>query len=358
MDDSQLIDILLNRHMPERVCDMIMERSVQRFDASRIVEVLPPGIEQRTPAWYTARKGLLTASDFKVAGAENVSQAYVFSKVFPKPFVTNDAMTWGCRFEDLACQTYEFEHNTRVVEYGLLIHPTDTWLGASPDGITAYGVMIEIKCPFSRKRVEVDKRVSNDRPFAKGDRDNLYSRYVPQVQGQLEVCNLESCDFVVAHIDEMDEATFWQMRRVSESRHRYAVVIDVVKPGDEDGGVEYKTSPMRLDDAELHEWIDDIVAKSDVLKKFFVHLRELGVTRVDRDREMWARMRKNLSNTKAAIDEVVGQSDPETQRVDWGNSNPPMFSTEADEVAPRPSIKRRPKQVVKAAECLFSQEDE
>ena len=51
--------------------------------------------------------------------------------------------------------------------------------GASPDGITRNGIMIEIKSPYSRK-------VNGIVP----------SNYWVQMQLQLEVCNLEICHFV------------------------------------------------------------------------------------------------------------------------------------------------------------------
>ena len=35
-------------------------------------------------------------------------------------------------------------------EVGLVVHPELTWLGASPDGVTNTGRLIEIKCPFKR----------------------------------------------------------------------------------------------------------------------------------------------------------------------------------------------------------------
>jgi putative phage-type endonuclease len=322
------VDILLNTYARDAVVAMVDKRARERAESAKIVAALPPGIEQRTPAWYAARKGLLTASEFKIAGAASVSQSYVLGKVFPQPFTTNDAMTWGCRFEDFACATYETEHCTRVKEYGLLIHPDDNWLGASPDGITEYGVLLEIKCPSSRKRVEIDKRVVDGRPFPKSDKANLVARYAPQVQGQMEVCDLDVCDFAVAHIDEVDMATFWQLRRVSDSAHRYAVVVDVPKPGTSDGSVAYQTSPLALDDTGLSLWLEGVRASHDVVKEWYVHMRDFGVTRVHRDRDEWARMRTNLAKTRAAIEEITSRADPDGHGSDWGKGNAPMFSAD------------------------------
>ena len=77
------VDILLNTYARDTVVEMVDKRARERKESAKIVAALPPGIEQRTPAWYAARKGLLTASEFKIAGAANVSQSYVLGKVFP-----------------------------------------------------------------------------------------------------------------------------------------------------------------------------------------------------------------------------------------------------------------------------------
>ena len=322
----QLADILLNRHTAEEACALITSRHEERERARRIVAALPPGITQRTPEWYAARKGMLTASEFKIAGADKVSSAYVLGKVFPKPFTTNDAMTWGCRFEDLACATYEIEHDTKVREFGLLLHPDASWIGASPDGITDYGVAVEIKTPYSRKLVEIGKRVEEGRPFAKGDKANLHGRYRAQVQGQLEVCDLEVCDFTVAHIDEMEPDGFWQRRRVSDARHRYALVVDVPKAGSDDGAVAYKTSPLDLDDDALQAWLSGILAAAPSARVWYAHVRELGVERIERDRDYWARLRDGLGRTKDAIDTVMAGAAKPSEGAKPVLGNPSLFA--------------------------------
>lgn len=333
--DSQLLDILLNRHPIGDVARMLEERHAARERGAELTRELPPGIPQRTEAWYRARRGMLTASEFKIAAAPVVSQAYVMGKIFPRPFTSNEAMQWGCRFEDLACATYEHEQEASVREFGLLVHPDAPWIGASPDGVTTTGVMVEIKCPFSRRRSEIERRVEEGRPFPKNDRETLMGRYAPQCQGQLEVCGLEECDFVVCHIDRMDEELFWQMRRVSDARHRYAVVLDTVRAevdggGERSGALVYETAPVASDDEQLRSWIAG--RSRDTVEVWFVHVRELGVTRVARDRGTWSRMRENLDRTKSAIDCVALASAVSVDAAsDVGACNAPMFSEDMSE---------------------------
>ena len=64
-------------------------------------------------------------------------------------------------------------------ELGLIMHPKHKFLGASPDRITASGILIEIKCPLCRT-------IKHEVP----------SHYMPQLQLSLEVFDLECAHFV------------------------------------------------------------------------------------------------------------------------------------------------------------------
>ena len=74
-----------------------------------------------------------------------------------------------------------------ILEFGCLPHPHIPFFGASPDGITSYnsnnkhyiGRMLEIKCPKSRPINGI-----------------IPAGYYAQMQGQLEVCDLEYCDYL------------------------------------------------------------------------------------------------------------------------------------------------------------------
>eukprot|EP00798_Chlamydomonas_sp_ICE-L_P029451 gene29451-biopygen5374 len=155
------------------------------------------GIAQRTPAWYSARDVMITASDF--------AQALGFSKfgnrkdfyekkcgfASPKPFDDNvPPLRWGFMFEPVACKIYSrLNVDVAVHEFGLLRHPTVPFLDASPDGVTEDGVMLEIKCPWRRK---IDGTVPQ--------------QYYFQIQGQLSVCGLSECDYFEVEFDELRRA--------------------------------------------------------------------------------------------------------------------------------------------------------
>ena len=156
-----------------------------------------PQPEQRTPEWYAFRKDRLTASDLgTIIGVNPYEQSnYIIQKKagFERPFKVNKAIKWGVKYEEVITKIYEHRHNIKVFEYGCIPHPDIPHFGASPDGIVDsesknknyIGRMLEIKCPTSRDITGF-----------------IPEYYHAQVQGQLEVCNLEYCDFVECKIEE------------------------------------------------------------------------------------------------------------------------------------------------------------
>ena len=102
----------------------------------------------------------------------------ILGKCGHNKFTGNSATRWGQKYEEVACQVYEKRMNYHVDEYGLIPHGVIPFIGASPDGITPEGIMLEIKCPPKRE-------IKEEPPHY----------YWIQMQLQLEVCDLEICDF-------------------------------------------------------------------------------------------------------------------------------------------------------------------
>lgn len=183
-----------------------------------------PKIEQRTPDWYAARQTLITASDFAQALGEGKfgTQKQLIAKKcgFEVDKFDNSAaaLRWGTMFEDAACAIYESRNKVEVFDFGLLRHPEIDYFGASPDGVTHNGIMVEIKCPWKRK---IDGTV----PL----------QYYYQIQGQLDVCGLGECDYwecefidsVSAQEIEESVGTFEKgvILEETENRFRYSPVM-------------------------------------------------------------------------------------------------------------------------------------
>ena len=153
--------------------------------------------EQRSAEWYEMRKEKLTASALADAldkGHFQSRDELILSKIEEKPFEPNPITEHGVKYEDVAIVFYEELYNVKVLDFGLIPHPEFDAFGASPDGICDdtgndkyLGRMVEIKCPPKRK-------------FTK----TVPPHYLMQVQGQLEVCDLDECDFFQVKIEEYE----------------------------------------------------------------------------------------------------------------------------------------------------------
>ena len=149
----------------------------------RLLEI--PVIEQKTAPWYEARHKVISASDFGQAlgeGKFGTARDLIIKKVeMPEHGTLNNPFfAHGNLYEQVAADVYAKMHNTKLYDFGLLFHPTVPYAAASPDAITEDGIMVEIKCPLKRKIY----------PGAA-----VPTQYYYQIQGQLDVCELECCDY-------------------------------------------------------------------------------------------------------------------------------------------------------------------
>jgi putative phage-type endonuclease len=144
-------------------------------------------VEQRTPAWYAVRRELLTASDAAAAlgvkpyeSFRGCARAQCLKRKLDDSFVSNAAVAHGQAHEDEARDLAMAAVGDEAFDVGLVVHATLPWLAASPDGVTRSGRLIEIKCPLRRAIVP----------------GHVPEHYFPQVQVQMEVCDVDSTFFV------------------------------------------------------------------------------------------------------------------------------------------------------------------
>lgn len=166
-----------------------------------------PQFEQRSEEWFTQREGMITASDIGTAIDLNHHQKR-YTLILKKcdkgpPYKDNKFVHHGKKYEEIATMIYQFRYNVVVEEFGLIPHPFVKFIGASPDGIcTKYtldgklsklvGRMLEIKCPLTRN-INLDGKIYGH---------ICPEYYWAQVQIQLEVCELDECDFWQCRIEE------------------------------------------------------------------------------------------------------------------------------------------------------------
>ena len=138
--------------------------------------------EQRSQEWLELRENMITASDIASALGENRYESvdsFVKKKVLRTKWAGNAATAHGTLLEPIVRELYDKRTGRTSHEIGLVQHRDYPWLGASPDGVTEDGLLIEIKCPLTRK---IEAKVPK--------------HYWPQVQLQLEITDLEECDFI------------------------------------------------------------------------------------------------------------------------------------------------------------------
>jgi hypothetical protein len=160
--------------------------------------------EQRTPEWYTTRYNLITASNaWKIFGTQAQYNSLVYDKCKPLEISkygpngicvdSDNSLQYGIRYEPLSILLYEAANNTKVRDVGCIPHTTYPYMGASPDGIIMdeespiYGRMIEVKNIVNREITGIP----------------LESYWI-QMQLQMEVCDLDECDFIETRFKQYD----------------------------------------------------------------------------------------------------------------------------------------------------------
>ena len=148
----------------------------------RVVELYSrPFYKQGTNEWLEQRKNFLTASDVGAVLGNCIfkDRKTVFGQktgTIPPEFQTV-AMEHGTNTEPEARKEYERITGKKVIQFGLITGSESfQFLAASVDGITTDGIVVEIKCPYSReiKQGQIPKY------------------YHDQIQTQLEVVGLDT----------------------------------------------------------------------------------------------------------------------------------------------------------------------
>ena len=105
----------------------------------------------------------------------------------------DSAFHHGHLYEPLSTMVYEYMYDTRIGEFGCIKHKDYEFIRASPDGINIkahnhlYGRMLEIKNPVSRVISGTPKK-----------------EYWVQMQIQMEVWDLDQCDFLETSFKEYE----------------------------------------------------------------------------------------------------------------------------------------------------------
>ena len=172
-----------------------------------------PQPTQRTDEWYKFRHNLITASNaYKAFESQSTINQLIYEKcqplkksedekhvnshsALPSMVNINTPFHWGQKYEPLSVMLYEYLYNTTVADFGCIKHDNYHFLGASPDGINVdmnserFGRMLEIKNIVNREINGIPKK-----------------EYWIQMQLQMEVCDLDECDFLETKFVEYESA--------------------------------------------------------------------------------------------------------------------------------------------------------
>ena len=211
---------------------------------------------QRTSEWYTYRHNLITASNaYKVFENESSRNQLIYEKCVP-PYIpnsnaensessytqvnVNSALHWGQKYEPISVMVYEHLYKTTVGDFGCIQHDTYPFIGASPDGINIdvaspiYGRMLEIKNPVSREIDGVPKK-----------------EYWVQMQQQMEVCDLDECDFLeTKFIEYANEDEFNKDGEFTETAVDGNMKGIIMYFSNKNGIPVYKYKPLYIDNHE------------------------------------------------------------------------------------------------------------
>jgi len=211
--------------------------------------------EQKTQEWYDYRHDHITASNaWKALGTTSSKNQLIYEKCQPlntekyKASLTETPMSWGNKYEHLTASLYEEINKTVISSFGCIAHKEYPFLAASPDGIvtgeTNFGRMIEIKNVVSREITGVPKK-----------------DYYIQMQIQMEVCDLEECDFVETKFIEFDsEAEF----KEDTTGKRKGVILVFINDSNE---FVYKYMPFDVDNYDL--WMEEAFSNADTTLNWF-----------------------------------------------------------------------------------------
>ena len=217
-----------------------------------------PQPEQRTDEWYKFRHEVLTASNiWKVFGTQRMQNEIIYEKCNDidiskyNNINTESPMHWGQKYEPVSIEWYESKYKTKVSDFGCIPHKKHKFIAASPDGINTdnssnlYGRMVEVKNIVNREINGIPK----------------YEYWI-QMQIQMEVCELNECDFLETKFIEYEgydefkeDGNFY----VSNDGKQKGIIMYFIK--DEKPCYEY--ARLNINENDFNIWETEMMNKYD-----------------------------------------------------------------------------------------------
>ncbi len=265
-----------------------------------------PQHKQRSDEWFEFRHNLISASDIWRAVADTRQEGLIKDKC--KPIVkygpntnTESTLHWGVKYEPLTAMMYEHKNNTKLTEFGCIAHPQYNFIGASPDGINGevgsalYGRMVEIKNIVNREITGIPK-----------------VEYWIQMQIQMEVCDLDECDFVETRFVEYADESEYASDVVVSSTEK-GVILYFARMNEPP---KYEYCPFDVDDVE--SWIsakmEEYNSTHTWVKTIYWKLDQYSCVLVKRDRVWFSDVVGKIENVWQRILQRRSEMTPEESR--------------------------------------------
>ncbi len=145
--------------------------------------------EQGSEEWFAAKRGKATSSEFSQVLNKQTGRGLYMRKLVAERLTgitqddyQNNIMERGQKIEEQARTYYEELNGCKVKQVGFV--EMDEYVGCSPDGLVGDDGLIEIKSPNTTTHIDTLLR------------GKMPTIYVPQIQGQMWVCERKWCDWI------------------------------------------------------------------------------------------------------------------------------------------------------------------
>jgi hypothetical protein len=296
------------------------EKRLQRLrNRVKVLRKKPQPI-QRSISWYKARNTRITASEAAccLTLSEELCKIYVdefnIKKFKYKPehcmshydnkidYIINKCRTFygenlfkdsiytlhGKKYEEIATRLYRRQYNTEVWEFGLLPHSRLNWLAASPDGITPDGIMLEIKCPYSRKIEEGVPPIW----------------YWAQMEIQLEVADLDECHFLECEIKELENESSFISQTIEGKQDKGILLNKVNEPDNSETKYIYPPDNLYLVNEYIiwaNNTIQEYKEQNIQVEPIYFFINKWFIVNVKRHKEWFLKAKPYLKQT---IDQI------------------------------------------------------
>lgn len=259
--------------------------------------------DQNSNEWYIERHKYLTASSiWKIFSTNSCKNSLIYNKCMPlnlekynsNNININSTLHWGHKYEPLSIKYYEYKYNTIIKEYGCIPHQKHKFLAASPDGINyntnskRYGRLLEIKNIVNRKITGIPKK-----------------EYWIQMQIQMEVCDLDYCDFLETRFIEYNNENEFILDSANKN---ISISIDNKQKGiiiafiNNDNNIKYEYAPLNIDNNIFKLWEKEITEINMAnnyqwFSNIYWKLDEVSCVLVARNKEWFKKAIIEIENT-------------------------------------------------------------